>query len=171
MIDIGNGTLINQCYQTDDPSTRIMGISQLVHSILYSYAPFALLAIANFLLILHLRLRAKKSSVKSSDAQKKKNAKMNLTVIIITLLFIVMTLPSALVSIYYNDLVITYTGLAWAIFGNSIGFSYHGFSFFILYSTNSRFRDEFKGLFKCCFGNRFSSGGNSSTNKTQSLVL
>lgn len=71
---------------------------------------------------------------------------MNITVILITLLFIGMTCPSAVVSIYYNDLIVSDTGFILILIGNGIGFGYHAFNFIALFCSNTKFSSELKIL-------------------------
>ena len=135
---------------------------------MYSYVPFSLLALANFLLIFSLRNRGKIGHQSSSAAAatttgtaannvSSKNSKeksMNRTVIIITLLFIALTCPGAIGSIYYNSLVRTKVGQLILFFLDSLTFSYHGLNFIILLLTNKKFEAEFKAIFYKLFNNK-----------------
>lgn len=109
--------------------------------------PFSLLALANILLILTLYRRSKASTA-TTTASLQRQRSMNITVMLITLLFIAMTCPSAVVSIYYNDLIISDTGFILILIGNGIGFGYHGFNFFALVFSNSKFKTELKGILR-----------------------
>ena len=138
---------------------------------MYSYVPFSLLALANFLLIFSLRNRGKigasshqaSTANNSSSANNSKSSKeksMNRTVIIITLLFIALTCPGAIGSIYYNSLVRTKVGQLILFFLDSLTFSYHGLNFIILLLTNKKFEAEFKAIFYKLFNRKAASAGN-----------
>ena len=64
------------------------------------------------------------------------------------MLFIIMTLPMSVVSIFYSELEGSETGLM-IIFGlDSVSFSYHAFNFIVLFFTNKRLLNQLKLLFK-----------------------
>lgn len=68
---------------------------------------------------------------------------MNITVIIMTLLFILFTGPGAVVSLFYNSLKRTYPGKVVLFFGDSLQFSYHALNFVIVLLTNKKFSNIF----------------------------
>lgn len=112
-----------------------------MYSILYSYVPFGLLATANALLIGTLYWRARSSKAQTLSKTKKQKA-MNRTVISISLIFIFMTAFITIGSLFYPSLIQSYTGLCILFFCDSVGFSYHGLNFFILFFTNKKFRQQ-----------------------------
>lgn len=120
----------------------LFSFNSQAHSFLYSYIPFVLLAINNMLLIYSIQTHKKKSG-----AQRQKKKSMNNTIIFITILFIVMTLPSSIASIYFDQLIISSVGSVILIALDALTFSYHGLNFFVLLYTNQKFRNDFKLIF------------------------
>jgi hypothetical protein len=115
-----------------------------VHSSLYSYIPFALIVIANFLLIYRLKIRSTTTSSSASSRDRQKQ--MNTSVIALTLLYIVMTLPGTLVSIYYDFLLHSEWGTIVLYIGDSIDITYHALNFIVLFFTNKKFLEEIRNL-------------------------
>ena len=70
-----------------------------------------------------------------------------MTVILLSLLFIVLTSPGAFISQYYDVLIISYTGKIILFSGDCISFSFHALSIIILSLTNKRFLNKLKTLF------------------------
>ena len=132
-----------------------------IHSVLYSFLPFTMLAIANLLLIVFLfklsrsllvartsiTISAVQSNVRSSRAQKQKS--LNMTVISLTLIFILMTSASAVCSIFFESWIKSYTGTIVITLSDSICFSYHGLNFVLLLFTNKKFAMHVIKLIKC----------------------
>jgi len=108
---------------------------------LYSFVPFVLLAIINLLLIinLHQKQRANMENTNSS-VDNKTQIQINLSVIIMTLLFIVFTCPCAIASQYYNVLVTSFNGNIILFSMDCFSFSYHALNIIILCFTNKQFR-------------------------------
>ena len=63
-----------------------------------------------------------------------------------TLMYIIMTIPGTLVSIYYGFLIQTDWGTFLLFLGDSIDNSYHGLNFIILLITNKKFLNEAKNI-------------------------
>ena len=141
-VEYVNGTEIVQCYATDIPSTRIMATWNTVHAFFYSYIPFCMIAIANFLLIITILNRSQVSVVNESVAHKKMNTVMNITVIATTVLFIILTCPGAIASSYFNVLIQSYSGRIVLFVCDGLTFSYHGLNFITLFLTNKKFSKE-----------------------------
>jgi hypothetical protein len=138
-----------------------------IHSVLYSFLPFTMLAIANVLLIVFLfklsrSLAVARTSTRTitiaatthtmqlnvrSRAQKQKS--LNLTVISLTLIFILMTSPSAVCSIFFESWIKSYTGTLVISLSDSICFSYHGLNFLLLLLTNKKFTMHVFKLIRC----------------------
>lgn len=108
---------------------------------MYSYFPFILLAISNFLLIVRLNLM--KNSFINQDhgfGLRKKN--MNLTVILMTSLFIVVTIPSTMSTLFYPLLIQSDYGLGILYLFDSIANTYHCLNIVILLASNKKFFEE-----------------------------
>ncbi len=71
---------------------------------------------------------------------------MNRTVISMTLMYIIMTIPGTLVSIYYGKLVQNDWGTFILYLGDSVDNTYHGLNFIILLITNKKFLNEAKNI-------------------------
>ena len=147
-VEYVNGTEIVQCYATDIPSTRIMATWNTVHAFFYSYIPFCMIAVANFLLVISI-LRKNKVSTATATNAKNRNIFMNITVFSITILFIVLTCPGAIASSYFNVLIQSYSGRVILFSVDSLTFSYHSLSFITLFITNKKFSKELYYLFTC----------------------
>ena len=108
--------------------------------------PFGLLFIINVLLIVDLH---QKTTAMSGSIFHKKNYQLsiNLSVVVMTLLFILFTSPGAVCSQFYNSLVRTYTGNIVLFASDCFAFSYHGLNIVILYTFNKQFRRKFKETF------------------------
>ena len=131
-----------------------------VHSYLYSFIPFALLTVTNLLLIINLK---KKSTVSVQNSQLSKNqASINMSVIMLTFLFIVFTCPSAIASQYYNVLVMTFGGNVFLSTAGCLAFTYHALNIIILCLSNKEFMRKIIKLF--CKKNRVHTASSNSTN-------
>jgi preprotein translocase subunit SecG len=116
---------------------------------LYSFGPFSLLTIANFLLIYYLIMT--RSSIGSNEIAERQNKKFNAinrTVIVLTIFFIAMTLPNAIISFNYSGFMSSHSGKILVKVANCLSFSYHASGVLVLYLSNYKFRQEFKNLFR-----------------------
>ena len=112
-----------------------------VHSFMYSYIPFVLLSIISILLSVELK------RMENSRTQCLRLKQNSHTAMAMTLMFIIFTLPTAVVSKYYNTLVLTFEGNIILFAANSFTFSYHAFNIFILCIFNEKFLNSLKNLF------------------------
>ena len=118
-----------------------------VHSFLYSFIPFSLIAILNILLLMHLnglRNARKEGALLADSPLSRKQMTINVTIMIITILFIVFTSPGAVISQFYSTLIMTETGTALIFLGDCITFSYHAFTIIILCLSNKEFLRKLK---------------------------
>ena len=113
-------------------------------AIFYSLIPFTLLAIFNISLIYELTKRENNSTLTSSAQSKANKRALTLTCISFNILFIVMTLPNALVSsfLYNNIYNLGDLGNFVIIFCDCLAFTFHGLNFLLLLITNKRFKSE-----------------------------
>lgn len=113
---------------------------------MYSVIPFGIIFIFNLLLIYKTLKRKINPSNTVSPSTIKKKA-MTRTVMIITLGFIVFTLPSAVIGSYFvNDLYYTLYGRVIIFICEAISFSYHSYNFFLYYAFNKQFREECRSM-------------------------
>jgi hypothetical protein len=118
---------------------------------MYSFIPFILIFALNLILV---RFVYRKKVVNSTGGESRAKFKsMTRTVMSITIIFIVMTSPISVASIFYNELVLTYLGLICLDLLNSLCFTYHALNIFILLFTNKKFVTELKQFLTrfCCF--------------------
>jgi hypothetical protein len=67
---------------------------------------------------------------------------MNISVITLTIMFIVLTLPGTVVTILSDDLLLMPGGYMFISIADSLDFLFHACNFIILLITNKRFSDE-----------------------------
>jgi hypothetical protein len=142
--EINNETIV-QCFTTPIiPSTYWMSIWSYIHSVLYSFLPFLLLIIINIFLIIDLK--EKKKSITNLDLRnnKRKEISINLTIILMTILFILFTSPSAICSQFYGQLISSYNGTIILYVSDCIAFSYHALNIIILCLVNKSFLRRLK---------------------------
>jgi hypothetical protein len=81
-------------------------------------------------------------------ASARRKAEMTKTILFITFLYIILTLPSVIMSgYYYNDLILLEIGQMIVTLLNNIQFSFPALNFVILYFSNKLFAKEVKILF------------------------
>lgn len=110
---------------------------------MYSFIPFIFLLIINILLIRAIRQKTKHLQGSTSIA-KKKQSSINYSVIMMTLLFIVFTCPSAVCSQFYNILIQTQNGQIVLFSLGCFAFSYHALNIAIMCASNKFFFRKFK---------------------------
>jgi cobalamin synthase len=95
-----------------------------VHPFLYSFIPFTLIAISNMLLLLHLNKLRKNSTTTVSSPLSRKQFEINVTIMVITILFIIFTSPGAVISQFYSALVVSENGNIVIYVGDCFTFSF-----------------------------------------------
>lgn len=122
---------------------------------MYAVVPFSLLIIFNCLIIIKATQFARARRVHLSQAStsganpvlnlsRKRKTEMTRTIIIVTFLFVVLSVPSAFATFYYNQLVVLDIGPMLITLLDDIQFSFPAFNFIILYFTNKLFAQEVK---------------------------
>ena len=112
--------------------------------LLYSLVPFILLIIFNFIFIYVLYIKKNQSTSSSNN----KETKLIKTIIAVTILFIVFTLPTASIQgKVYTFLYSTELGQLCILLCNSFTFTYQGNNLLLLYLTNKQFVKEIKSIF------------------------
>ena len=112
-----------------------------VHSILYSYLPTAILVVTNFMLVYtftHHRAAAQKKT-----AQKRQRS-MIITVVLLTVLFIVMTLPGAIIGAIIDYIIQQPYGIFLISSFTAFSSSYNAYGIVILFFTNKKFRESLR---------------------------
>lgn len=123
-----------------------------VHLGLYSLVPFTVLTIFNILMLMHIykksrRLKVTTDAKNSSVPARTRTKSPNKTVVATTILFILLTLPTAIVSILYNNLFTTDYGKFIVNFADDLSFTYHGMNLLILAVFNRKFRTTLVEMF------------------------
>lgn len=118
---------------------------------MYSLIPMICLALINTLLCLlihHSSQRLLKHSSSSSSRQSTESMSsgkrnLNKTIIVSTILFMLMTLPTAIASFYFVQWFGTEDGDLYVLVFDNLSLTYHGCNFFVLFTFNKRFRRFF----------------------------
>ena len=116
--------------------------------VLYSYIPFAVILIANVLLVLKVRSQRVNGSDLSAS-QLKRQKSITVTIIAITLLFVVFTGVGTIVNLFIDQLLQTDWGKLLIVIADTICFTFHGLNIISLLVTNKLFRKEFLELLRC----------------------
>ena len=112
---------------------------------MYSYIPFGILLVTNFRLIYEFKNR--RVQVVENELHRRRRRAMNRTVIFITVFFISMTLPGAILSTLFTYLLKNVNGqIVTSILGR-LSSSYHAYSLIILYLTNQKFAQKLRSFF------------------------
>ena len=126
---------------------------------MYSYAPFALLGLFNILLIFHLEKKkfihhhhhhqnnnqpTTNNNKNVTSSRDKKQQSMNRTVITMTLVFIIMTLPGTIATIYYDTLSMSNWGNILINLADTFDNMYHVLNIILLVLSNKKFYEEIK---------------------------
>ena len=136
--------------------------------------PYALLLIINSLIIFIATqfTRAQKAAATvamGSVSGARRKAQMTRMILMITFLYIILSLPGAIVSGYfYNDIFALDHGTMLINLLNAIQFTYPACNFFILFFTNKLFAKEIKSVFS--FNNRVSVSSRSNNSAQKSPV-
>ncbi|CAF0935789.1 unnamed protein product [Brachionus calyciflorus] len=148
-----NGTLVDFCFNGN--ITDYATYYGYFHLVSYSLMPFVILTISNFLLFIYCNKSRRKvfqnfklgeDSVSTNNTSLKvnKNNKahtaLTFSIIKTCVLFVLMTMPNAVVSLMYAYLYDTEYGLLVIRIGDLLSFTFHGFNFFINLFVNRRFR-------------------------------
>ena len=116
-----------------------------VYSIMFSYVPFGILVLINCRLIFEFKKR--KINGVENEIQRRKRKAMNRTVIFVTLLFVIMTVPSALASSFYGVIVkLSYAQAIFQVLGR-VASSYQAYNLLFLYLTNRKFAQILRSHF------------------------
>lgn len=108
--------------------------------------PFIILMIFNLLLLYKTTIKKKVQAAGTTSSSTKKKA-MTITVMLVTLAFVVFTLPSAVISGYFFTSLFSFIpGRVVVYFCETLSFSYHSYNFFVLYALNKQFRQECKSI-------------------------
>ena len=121
-----------------------MCVWSYIHSVLYSFLPFLLLIIINIFLIIDLQEKKKSITDLNLRNNKRKEISINLTIILMTILFILFTSPSAICSQFYGKLIKSYNGTIILYVSDCIAFSYHALNIIILCLVNKSFLRRLK---------------------------
>lgn len=110
---------------------------------MYSLIPFGILVIMNSLLL--FEVIRKKAIGSNIEVEKAKRRSLTITVIIITLIYILLTAPIAIGAGYFL-VEISKIGLWVLQLLSAFRYAYHSIGFFLLLASNKRFSEEVKSI-------------------------
>ncbi|CAF0884018.1 unnamed protein product [Brachionus calyciflorus] len=143
-----NGTQILKCKVTFENDLTLHRVVSEIHLFLFSIIPFVCLVIINSILIYTVVLSKRKKIGFTNEAIRKK-LNMTKTILILNIQFIILTLPSSIISrFFYLNLIQTRIGTLILFVCDNFSFSFNSFNIITLYLTNKKFKDELKSLFR-----------------------
>ena len=112
---------------------------------MYSIAPFVILGLVNSFLIYQTLASRGIISRTQSDKVKRRNA--SFSVVMVTIAFIVLTLPNAIAGGYFiAQLFSTELGTLILFITDCFAFTFHSFNFVVFLFSNKRFNEEFRNM-------------------------
>ena len=111
---------------------------------MYSIVPFGLIICSNIVLI-HSLISDRETTIKRSKSDKAKRRTVSISVLCLSICFILFTSPQAIMVGYFlNDNLIQYT-----VYTVILSLSYHSFTFVVLKLSNNQFSKVVKSTFRC----------------------
>jgi hypothetical protein len=108
------------------------------------------MSVSNILLV-YVILCKKQNSIDISEDSNSKRKSLSFSVLILTTMFIVLTLPDNILNAFFlPPLLENNYGYVVLFMMDNMAFTYHALHFAILLVTNKRFAKELKTLFKVC---------------------
>jgi hypothetical protein len=129
----------------------IMFIILKVHLVVYSIGPFAILIVFNLLLVLSI-LPNQNTTLNETEQKRRKRKKLTITVICLSVYFVVLTTCGAISNILYVNLITYELGNLIIYTLNNIAFCYNAFNFLALLLSNKVYANEFKCIIFRIFG-------------------
>lgn len=117
-----------------------------MHSFVHSYIPSIVLVVINSLLIYEIAIKNRKSIAPVSNKKAAKNKEFVLSILLMTIFFIVLTVPITLTAAY-TDVKNPDIKLVMNIL-DCMSFSFNALNFCIFLLFNKKFFNEFKELLK-----------------------
>lgn len=146
-IVFGNGTQNSTIFQMScyiyNNGFNVFPIWENVHLVIFNLIPFIIMTTFNGLLIKDALMSSNTSRVNSDTNKKLTRKKHILTIylIMVTLLFLVMTLPSSIIFGFFYGYFIKFNfGASFLLFIDCLSFINNTSIFFISLATNSKFR-------------------------------
>lgn len=125
----------------------------MIHLCFYSLIPFCVMSIFNFLLIKTI-LDSKKKCKKVEPKQHR----VTVLLLVITWLFLFMTLPSIILTVFFSNIVNElYYGYTLTLFAANLAYLNHSTIFFEVFIFHSKFRKIIKDSLKSVFVGKSSS--------------
>nr|KAG5695516.1 hypothetical protein BaRGS_008019 [Batillaria attramentaria] len=139
-----------QCWWRSEFDAKVAHVFYCIAAFLNTALPFAVIVVCNCLMIRAVIFL--QSARKQSDSQAAMVSRMTLTLIVVSLTFIVLTLPMYVMMIISDG--VSERDFAfhfWGNFVNLLGLTNSAINFFLYIMAGSRFRQEAKNLFcKAC---------------------
>lgn len=141
-----------------------------MHLFFYSALPIGLLIFVNSLLFYRVYQARRVSHMALENPTLQSNRSINRTIVVSTLIFIVMTLPTAISSILYSYLAQKEFVFFSVRLFDTFSFTFHAFYFLILY-RNKKFKKKLIKSFKKCFIRRVNVWTTTGTTKNTAAVF
>ncbi|CAF1044319.1 unnamed protein product [Brachionus calyciflorus] len=143
-----NGTQILKCLATYENDYTLYNIMAEIHLYLFSIVPFTCLIIINSILI-YTAVISKKRKIGLTNEAIRKKYNMTKTILILTIQFIILTLPSSIISrFFYVTLIKTRVGTIVIFVCDNFSFSFNSLNILTLYLSNKKFNEELRFIFK-----------------------
>ena len=120
---------------------------------MYSFVPFGVLLIINILLVKAMRQKIR-DIAGTSFISKQKQLSISLSIMLMTVLFIVFTLPMAIGSLLVNTLLSTHSGKLILFCFGCFSFTYHALNLVILCRFNKHFYKLCRKALTCTKSNK-----------------
>lgn len=159
------------CYSYKD-GYEIFPNWENIHLAIYNLIPFCIMTIFNGLLIRNVLLvnltHSKDNSNNSSQNAKSMRKKQTLTIalIFVTILFLVMTLPSSIIFGFFFDFFDQHLGQSFLLMVDHLSFTNNASLFFISMITNAKFRNVIFAEIGKFFGRNSVNNNSKKPNKT-----
>ena len=156
LVESGNGTSWMCSFGSTDYQTFFVSIWVIADLFIYSVFPCVFLIASNVVLGWKVTVAMKEARVKFSagsecqkDRRQKRASSVTVTIIIVSVAFVVITIPAQV----YNTFFYGYASSDFDYFLYDFFFVYalsnFGWNFYLYCLTGSKFREEFKILFRC----------------------
>lgn len=145
---VENETTLMFCYKVEGyPKTYWMETYGQISLVVASLLPSIILIVSNIALVVRVRRRSRLTEPSTSQSIKR-CSRLNNLVVVLTVVFMISTLPVSCAGFFFTQLFSTDWGIFLIAVLDCLSFTYSAFNFVITYMTNRRFKRQVKILFK-----------------------